>query len=396
MVCDHSSDPPAYFACDELTGPTESPSESPAPTAPTVSPGPTVLETVVLVRLRTDSFPTETGWRIENDAGQIVHEVLPEFYSDSDTVYLSSVELNEGRNFRFIITDKYGDGFSGEIILFAGSVQSVDTVLAYYDGFSGSLVFSVYPINFTASIDATIDIVPTTAPTTTTAPTSPTASPAPSSLVPVFAPVFAPPPFAPPPFAPSPFAPACSLCGEGWRVTSPNVTVVWAGFIFPCGLLEDFLSGSSGGEAPAYFCDLVTSPQFFNACGCAPVANSPVFAPTFASVFAPAVDPALAPKEVSAFPTSSSSPSAKLSNGPTISSSPSAEPSASPAPSETKSPTAVPTDDPGSGASNIVTMSASIMALVVAAACLVRETMAPGVVFGRIFKGFPSLQDKYS
>ena len=133
--------------------PSGAPSEPPsmAPTGPTLSPSPTYVPALVMVRFRTYIDSRTTGWRIQTMSGEIVHKEMPGFFRGHEPIFLEGVEVNAGEEYVFVITASDGIGFDGEAILFLGNVLEERTIIASYDGFLDH--FFEYPINFTASLD---------------------------------------------------------------------------------------------------------------------------------------------------------------------------------------------------------------------------------------------------
>jgi hypothetical protein len=144
--------------------PTGAPSEPPsvAPTGPSLSPSPTYISALVMVRFRTYTDSRTTGWRIQSTSGEIVHQEMPGFFRGHEPIFLEGVQVNAGEDYIFVITDSDGIGFDGEAILFIGNVLDERTIIAYYEGFLGH--FFEYPINFTASSNSTIALFPTLSP----------------------------------------------------------------------------------------------------------------------------------------------------------------------------------------------------------------------------------------
>lgn len=166
--------------------PSCAPSQSPSmgPTGPSLSPSPTYVSALVMVRFRTYTDSRTTGWRIQTTSGAIVHQKMPGFFRGHEPIFLEGVEVNAGEEYTFVITASDGIGFDGEAILFIGNVLEERTIIAYYEGLF--VHFFEYPINFTASLNSAIALFPTLSPlvpsiASSGPPTAPKSSPSVSS-----------------------------------------------------------------------------------------------------------------------------------------------------------------------------------------------------------------------
>jgi hypothetical protein len=187
-VCSLSDNPPAYFDCDGAKV-TFSPSPTTAPTAPTVSPSPTRDETSVLVFIALDSFPSETGWKIEDQDGVVFADVKAGayLYDQAYTVVTAVVAVPSNAQMKFTLIDEYGDGFGGIVHVYLGDYALSNKIVGYFDGLDSGSMFASHEFSFQAGEDGILEnIFPTQAPSSPTtaptgAPTAPTISAAPSS-----------------------------------------------------------------------------------------------------------------------------------------------------------------------------------------------------------------------
>ncbi|KAI2498694.1 peptidase [Fragilaria crotonensis] len=145
------------------------------PSQPSISSSPTFESTWIMVRFRTYADSRTTGWRIVTSSNNLIHEELPGFFRGHEPVFLKSLQVNKGEDFKLIITDIEGFGFAGEAIVCLGNALDENTVLAYYQGSHG--YFYDYEVPFTASANATLalfqsDNVPVSTPTVLWTPTS--------------------------------------------------------------------------------------------------------------------------------------------------------------------------------------------------------------------------------
>lgn len=185
-VCNNSDDPPAQYRCDE-GGATFSPRPTSTPTAPTASPAPSGKVTEVLVTLVLDSFVSETGFQIKDQDGDVVFGIEPESYSSKEPGATVSeiVSLNAGAEFTLTLLDSFGDGFSGQAVVYLGIQEDMSQVLAYYDG-STTFFAKEYDVPFSVGEDFIIAVFPSQAPAfpsplPSLEPSAPTFSPAPTS-----------------------------------------------------------------------------------------------------------------------------------------------------------------------------------------------------------------------
>jgi hypothetical protein len=155
--------------------PSAAPSASPSimPSQPSISPSPTYMSTVIMIRFRTYEDSRTTSWRLQSSFGTVLYEEPAGFFRGNEPIFLRSVEVNDGEAYTLIIADSKGYGFSGEASVYYGSVQDESTLLAYYNGYLGTSFFQK-AIAFTAAMNSTIIIFPTMSPST------PTSSPAPT------------------------------------------------------------------------------------------------------------------------------------------------------------------------------------------------------------------------
>ena len=180
QVCRLSSNPPEYFSCDEGKV-----TFSPTPTS-----DPTRDEIPVLVSLELDAYGCETGWKIQDESGSVVAEVAAYSIGQSYSTVSKVVSLPRGLECNFVLSDLYGDGFNGRVVLYLGDEANNNKILGYYDQRlnGGSNYFStIYSFAFQAGEDGIIpNVFPSEAPSSPPAapssgPTAPTVSPAPPS-----------------------------------------------------------------------------------------------------------------------------------------------------------------------------------------------------------------------
>lgn len=166
--------------------PTSFPSSEPS--APSISPAPSSSDVTLLLILNLDSFPAETGYRIDSMEGEVIREVLPGTYgSTQDFVTIrEEFQVSLDGNFTLTILDSFGDGLRSPVYLYL-DYEANNQTLGNYDPDTDNAYFNEFSIPFRASAKGIVQVFPTSAPTGPTAapsgaPSAPTASPAPSSL----------------------------------------------------------------------------------------------------------------------------------------------------------------------------------------------------------------------
>jgi hypothetical protein len=165
----------------------------PITTPPSSSPTGTLLPGMMQLqfRFRTYVDARTLGWRLESleDSNHtwtnksttsssetiILHETGPGMFRGNEPILQESLTVTVGGDYVLVLTNFAGTGFRGEVSVFVGSVESPDTLVAYYDGNDinshlGDHFFE-YSIPFKASWNATVDIFPTLSPSMVAQPT---------------------------------------------------------------------------------------------------------------------------------------------------------------------------------------------------------------------------------
>ena len=93
--------------------------------------------TFVRVRILTDAYPTETGWSITDDAGNVIQSVAAGSLTTTGTEFIWDVELGEMGCYNFTITDAFGDGLAS----------------SWYNGVGPDGNFSLYSMDGTNSVE---------------------------------------------------------------------------------------------------------------------------------------------------------------------------------------------------------------------------------------------------
>jgi len=106
------------------------------PTSPTDSPAPKMDYVKVLIAIKLDAFPSETGWMITDNDGNVIRSVsfFTYVYVEEGIIY-EEVNLVAGLNYKFTLKDRYGDGLSlasGHVFLFLGDKVDSTKILGYY------------------------------------------------------------------------------------------------------------------------------------------------------------------------------------------------------------------------------------------------------------------------
>lgn len=127
-----NNDAPAYFECGGSV-------PVPPGPAPTISPAPTLPKTEVLVRINTDNYPQELGWRIVTQSGNILIQKNPGSYNIPLQIISEIVELPADGTFILELVDQSSDGLccdygNGNVSVFLGTSAVSDMYLAYSDG----------------------------------------------------------------------------------------------------------------------------------------------------------------------------------------------------------------------------------------------------------------------
>ena len=132
--------------------------------SPSSSPAPSREEIPVLVSLELDTYGYETGWKIQDDKGFVVAQVLENIYRSYSSVS-EIVSLPRDVEFNFVLSDSHGDGFDGRLVLYLGDEANNNKILGYYDASleGGSDSFgNIYSFAFQAGEDGIIhNVFPT-------------------------------------------------------------------------------------------------------------------------------------------------------------------------------------------------------------------------------------------
>jgi hypothetical protein len=166
-----------------------SPFPSSEPSAPSMSPAPSSSDVTLLLIINLDSFPSETGYRIEStEDGEVVREVLPGSYGSNQDfgTIREEFQVSLDENYTLTLLDAFGDGLRSPVYLYLDYEANSQT-LGKFDPDTDNSYFTEFIIPFRASAKGIIQVFPTPAPTGPTAapsgaPSAPTVSNAPSSL----------------------------------------------------------------------------------------------------------------------------------------------------------------------------------------------------------------------
>lgn len=141
-----------------------------APIPPTTTLSPAIQSTVIMVQVSIYSCSIRTGWRVESVDGQIIFEKPVGSYVKDDLLhYYYSIDVEEGGEYKLVVTSLTPSGFQGEIIVFIGDELAESSIIAYHVGDVGSSYClsnnsRLKILNFRASVDETIGIFPTQTP----------------------------------------------------------------------------------------------------------------------------------------------------------------------------------------------------------------------------------------
>ena len=145
---------------------------------------------LVLVSLELDAYGYEMGWKIQDENGFVFTQVLEGDHSidQSYSTVSKVISLPRDLDFNFVLSDSYGDGFNGQVVLYLGDEANTNKILGYCDerldgGFN--YFSTIYSFAFQTGEDGIIPIVFTTEVpfSPSAAPSVPTVSPAPTSPV---------------------------------------------------------------------------------------------------------------------------------------------------------------------------------------------------------------------
>ena len=111
---------------------------------------PQAVAVTVTVAARLDQFADESSWMITSIDGNNEYGSASYTLEDSNTVRTTPVELEVGEQYKFIMMDTYGDGFSNQkawyAIFYGNTVFDTSTELVRHEDFTGfqeEIVFRV-------------------------------------------------------------------------------------------------------------------------------------------------------------------------------------------------------------------------------------------------------------